>query len=91
MLILPLAEGQQAGWPNWMLMLLVLSFPVLGIFVIYERRKRTRERTPLVDMDLFRASVVRCRHTINPPLLRYSKRALLHARSIPTIRSRILA
>ena len=54
MLILPLAEGQQAGWPNWMLMLLVLSFPVLGIFVIYERRRTDKGEDPLVDMDLFR-------------------------------------
>src|SRR5467141_614609 len=54
MLILPLAEGQQAGWPNWMLMLLVLSFPVLGIFVIYERKRTDKGEDPLVDMDLFR-------------------------------------
>src|SRR5712692_1488505 len=54
MLILPLAEGQQAGWPNWMLMLLVLSFPVLGIFVIYERRRTDKGEDPLVDIDLFR-------------------------------------
>ncbi len=54
MLILPLAEGQQVGWPNWMLTLLVLSFPVLGIFVIYERRRTDKGEDPLVDMDLFR-------------------------------------
>lgn len=54
MLILPLAEGQQAGWPSWMLMLLVLSFPVLGLFVIYERKRTDKGEDPLVDMDLFR-------------------------------------
>src|SRR6266849_4669933 len=54
MLILPLAEGQQAGWPNWMLMLLVLSFPVLALFVIYERKRTNRAEDPLVDMDLFK-------------------------------------
>src|SRR2546425_8987087 len=53
-LILPLAEGQQIGWPNWMVMLLALSFPVLGIFVIYERRRTDKGEDPLVDMDLFR-------------------------------------
>src|SRR5712692_10039708 len=54
LLILPLAEGQQTGWPNWMIMLLVLSFPVLALFIIYERRRTDRAEDPLVDMDLFK-------------------------------------
>jgi EmrB/QacA subfamily drug resistance transporter len=53
-LILPLAEGQQTGWPSWMIMLLILSFPVLALFVIYERRRTNNGEDPLVDMDLFR-------------------------------------
>src|SRR3989449_9727670 len=53
-LILPLAEGQQIGWPNWMIMLLILSFPVLALFVIYERKRTNKGEDPLVDMDLFR-------------------------------------
>ena len=54
MLILPLAEGQQAGWPSWMIGLLTLSFPVLGLFVVYERKRTNEGADPLVDMDLFR-------------------------------------
>jgi len=53
-LILPLAEGQQTGWPNWMIMLLILSFPLLALFVIYERKRTRNGEDPLVDMDLFR-------------------------------------
>ena len=53
-LILPLAEGQQIGWPNWMIMLLILSFPVLALFVIYERKRTKNGEDPLVDMDLFK-------------------------------------
>src|SRR5207245_7405917 len=53
-LILPLAECQQIGWPNWMIMLLILSFPVLALFVIYERKRTDKGEDPLVDMDLFR-------------------------------------
>src|SRR5256712_3829659 len=53
-LILPLAEGQQIGWPNWMVMLLALSFPVLALFVIYERKRTNKGEDPLVDMDLFK-------------------------------------
>ncbi|TMI45400.1 MFS transporter [Candidatus Bathyarchaeota archaeon] len=53
-LVLPLAEGQQTGWPNWMIMLLILSFPVLALFVIYERKRTKNGEDPLVDMDLFK-------------------------------------
>src|SRR2546425_1324386 len=53
-LILPLAEGQQIGWPNWMVMLLALSFPVLALFVIYKRKRTNKGEDPLVDMDLFK-------------------------------------
>src|SRR6266851_145274 len=53
-LILPLAEGQQLGWPTWMILLLLLSLPLLGVFVLYERRRTEAGADPLVDMDLFK-------------------------------------
>lgn len=53
-LILPLAEGQQLGWPTWMILLLALSLPLLGVFVLYERRRTDAGADPLVDMDLFK-------------------------------------
>jgi EmrB/QacA subfamily drug resistance transporter len=53
-LILPLAEGQQLGWPAWMILLLLLSLPLLGVFILYERRRTDAEADPLVDMDLFK-------------------------------------
>src|SRR5207245_10097875 len=53
-LVLALAEGQQTGWPNWMIMLLILSFPVLALFVVYERKRTKNGEDPLVDMDLFK-------------------------------------
>ena len=53
-LILPLAEGQQLGWPTWMILLLLASLPLLGVFVLYERRRTDAGADPLVDMDLFR-------------------------------------
>ncbi|HKI76004.1 MAG TPA: MFS transporter, partial [Candidatus Bathyarchaeia archaeon] len=49
-----LAEGQQLGWPTWMILLLLASLPLLGIFVLYERRRTDAGADPLVDMDLFR-------------------------------------
>src|SRR2546427_9851007 len=53
-LILPLAEGQQLGWPTWMILLLLASLPLLGVFVLYERRRTDAGADPLVDMDLFK-------------------------------------
>jgi EmrB/QacA subfamily drug resistance transporter len=53
-LILPLAEGQQLGWPAWMILLLLLSLPLLGVFILYERRRTDAGADPLVDMDLFK-------------------------------------
>lgn len=42
------------GWPTWMILLLILSIPLLGVFVLYERRRTDAGADPLVDMDLFR-------------------------------------
>ncbi len=53
-LILPLAEGQQLAWPTWIILLLFASVPLLGVFVLYERRRTDAGADPLVDMDLFK-------------------------------------
>src|SRR5438046_10009658 len=37
-----------------MILLLLASLPLLGIFVLYERRRTDAGADPLVDMDLFR-------------------------------------
>src|SRR2546425_6258631 len=90
-LILPLAEGQQIGWPNWMVMLLALSFPVLALFVHLRAQEDKQGRRPTGRYGPVQASVVRSRHSTNPPILRHCERALLYARPVPTIGSRILA
>ena len=53
-LILPLAEGQQLGWPAWIILLLIASLPLLGVFVLYERKRTDEGADPLIDMDLFK-------------------------------------
>src|SRR5438132_10399787 len=53
-LILPLAEGQQLGWPTWIILLLIASLPLLGVFVLYERKRTDEGADPLIDMDLFK-------------------------------------
>lgn len=54
MLVYPLMSGRDAGWPVWMVVLLVLSAPALAAFVLLERRTKTRGGMPLLDPALFR-------------------------------------
>jgi len=53
LLIVPLLEGREAGWPTWMIACLVGSVPALALFVWYERWFGKRGGTPLVPTDLF--------------------------------------
>lgn len=52
-LLAPLIQGQSAGWPVWILVVLIASVPVLALFVAVERRLVRRGRQPLVDPALF--------------------------------------
>jgi MFS family permease len=56
LLIVPLLEGRELGWPIWLLGCLAASIPVFGLLVWYEQRFRTRGGTPLVPIELFRDS-----------------------------------
>ena len=53
-LVLPLSQGQQLGWPLWTIALLVLAFPILGLFILHERKLTDNEQDPLIDLNLFR-------------------------------------
>ena len=53
MLIVPLLEGRELGWPIWMWASLIASFPVFALFVWYERRFAARGGRALVRMELF--------------------------------------
>ncbi|MCX4750816.1 MFS transporter [Kitasatospora sp. NBC_01287] len=54
MLLYPLTQGREAGWPLWGFVSMGLSVPVLGLFVAYERVKTRRDGSPLVELSLFR-------------------------------------
>lgn len=54
LLIWPLAEGRQAGWPWWAFVSLAASLVVLACFGWYERRLTDRGASPLVNFHLFR-------------------------------------
>ena len=53
LLIYPVVEGRDQGWPGWLLGLLGLSFVLLGVFVLYQRRLIAVGKTPLVQLSLF--------------------------------------
>jgi EmrB/QacA subfamily drug resistance transporter len=54
LLVLPLIEGRQNGWPAWAWAALAASPACIAAFVIYEMRLARRGRSPLLDMYLFR-------------------------------------
>ena len=54
LLLYPLVEGQDAGWPVWSLVMLGFSVPVLAVFVWHQHDKSSRQDLPLLQMELFR-------------------------------------
>jgi MFS family permease len=55
LLLLPLIQGQEAGWPLWTFLALGASLVGFGIFTLQQRSVISRNRTPLVDPDIFKA------------------------------------
>ena len=54
LLLFPLVQGRQLGWPAWTFVAMAGSVPVFAAFVAYERRKDRRDGSPLVQLQLFR-------------------------------------
>ncbi len=54
LLLYPLVQGRQLGWPTWTFVSMAVSAPVFAVFVIYERAKSRRDGSPLVELSLFR-------------------------------------
>lgn len=53
LVIYPLTEGREKGWPAWLIGMLVAAVPVLAAFVVMQRRKTAANASPLVLMTLF--------------------------------------
>jgi MFS family permease len=54
MVVVPLTEGRDLGWPAWLLALLALS-PVMAVVSIrYQRWRAANRGMPLMDLTLFR-------------------------------------
>jgi EmrB/QacA subfamily drug resistance transporter len=50
----PLVQGRELGWPAWTFVLMVAALPLLGVFVLAQRRVRS----PLIRLELFRSRAV---------------------------------
>lgn len=53
MLLYPLVEGREAGWPSWMIAMLIASIPVLGLFVRDQVRRSRAGRAALIETSVF--------------------------------------
>jgi MFS family permease len=54
LVLYPLVQGRDLGWPAWTWVAMAASVPVFALFAAYERRKTSRDGSPLVDLGLFR-------------------------------------
>ncbi len=54
LLIYPLLQGRDLGWPTWTFWMMAASLPVFALFGWYERRKDRKDGSPLVVPQLFR-------------------------------------
>jgi EmrB/QacA subfamily drug resistance transporter len=56
LLIYPLIEGREEGWPLWIISMLIASPAALIAFLLFELRLTRRGGSPLVDLSLFEQS-----------------------------------
>ena len=54
LLVYPLVQGRDLGWPVWTYASMAASVPLLGVFAWYQRRLHTSGGSPLVEPSLFR-------------------------------------
>jgi len=54
LLVLPLVEGRQAGWPTWAWLSLAASAVTFCVFAAVEVRVARAGRSPLINLGLFR-------------------------------------
>ncbi len=54
LLLYPLVQGRQLGWPAWTFVSMAAAVPTFAVFIFYERVKDRRDSSPLVGLSLFR-------------------------------------
>jgi EmrB/QacA subfamily drug resistance transporter len=58
LLIYPLIEGREAGWPSWAFGMLGAAVAAFFAFIAYERKVVHQRRTPLIALHLFRVPTI---------------------------------
>ena len=54
LLVYPLVQGRELGWPLWVVAMLAASVPVLGAFARHQASRKRSGATPLVEPSVFR-------------------------------------
>jgi EmrB/QacA subfamily drug resistance transporter len=54
LLVFPLVEGRELGWPGWAFAMIAIGVAVLGLFAVHQVRRSRAGRAPLVEPALFR-------------------------------------
>jgi len=54
LLVYPLVQGREKGWPTWIFAMMALSMAVFALFVRYEVARQRAGRDPLIVASLFR-------------------------------------
>lgn len=55
LLVFPLVQGRELGWPGWTHAMMAAAVPVLGVFAWHQVRRARAGRSPLVEPALFRS------------------------------------
>src|SRR5207249_4070930 len=54
LLVYPVIQGRDAGWPAWTWISMVASIPVFVAFVLWQQARKRRNGSPLIELRLFR-------------------------------------
>jgi EmrB/QacA subfamily drug resistance transporter len=54
LLIYPLIQGREAGWPAWTYLMIAASAASFGLLAVWSRRERRRGRDPLIESSIFK-------------------------------------
>jgi EmrB/QacA subfamily drug resistance transporter len=53
LLVYPLIQGREKGWPVYMFVLMAAAVPVFALFALQQKLRQRNGRTPLVTLSLF--------------------------------------
>jgi EmrB/QacA subfamily drug resistance transporter len=54
LLIYPLIQGREAGWPAWTYLMVAASAASFGVLAVWSRRERRQGRDPLIESSIFK-------------------------------------